>query len=239
MKSKMVWKSLIISNAIIIFVTILITIGGNKALSVVAEKQVTVPQKCIVIDAGHGGIDGGATSYTGVLESKLNLDIALRLRDLMHLLGIPTVMTRQDEDSIHTEGESIASKKVSDLKNRVRIINETENAVLISIHQNYFNEQRYSGAQVFYASTNGSKELAKLMQISFVKALNPSSNRKAKLASGIYLMKNIRCPGVLIECGFISNPVEEQKLLTPAYQKKICCAIVSTVSSYLKMDHIT
>ena len=233
------WRILILGNVAVLLFLFVIAVGGNKAITVVSERHYVKPDRYIVIDAGHGGIDGGTTSCTGVLESKINLDIALKLEDLLHLLGMHTIMIRTEDVSIYTEGESIASKKVSDLRNRVRIINETNNAVLVSIHQNYFDQQQYSGAQVFYAGTAHSENLAKSMQSIFVKVLNPGSNRQAKKANGMYLLKHINCPGVLIECGFLSNPAEESKLLSDAYQKKICCVIASALSSFLTPNSVT
>ena len=111
----------------------------------------------------------------------------------------------------------------------MRIIGETENAVVLSIHQNTFPDGRYAGAQVFYAGTEGSQKLAKSMQSAFVAQLNPGSRRQEKKSSGIYLMEHIRCPGILIECGFLSNPEEEGKLRSADYQKKLCAVIARTL----------
>jgi N-acetylmuramoyl-L-alanine amidase len=116
----------------------LLSTAGNKAVIVLSENAPFESRRVVIIDAGHGGVDGGATSCTGVLESKFNLEIALKLNDLMHLLGIDTVMIRDTDCSVYTKGETIAQKKVSDLKERVRITNSIENALLISIHQNQF-----------------------------------------------------------------------------------------------------
>ena len=125
---------------------------GSRAVSVLAE-QIPVPRSvCFVIDAGHGGEDGGATSCTGISESGLNLEISLRLTDLFALLGYDTRMIRNSDVSVYTKGETIAQKKASDLKERVRIANETPGAILLSIHQNHLSDGRYSGAQVFYGS---------------------------------------------------------------------------------------
>lgn len=187
----------------------------------------------IVIDPGHGGEDGGATSCTGQPESAYNLEISLKLRDLMHLLGYETVMIRETDISVYTEGDTIARKKVSDLKQRVKIINETENAVLVSIHQNSFSDSRYSGAQVFYAPAGESEALAEQLQQSFVQTLNPESRRQAKKADGVYLMRNINCTGILVECGFLSNPEEETLLKSAEYQKKLCCVIASALGNFL------
>lgn len=206
---------------------------GSRAVTVIAEKIPVERENCIIIDAGHGGEDGGATSCTGRLESTYNLEISLRLNDLLHLLGYDTKMIRTTDISVYTKGETIAQKKISDLKERVRVVNETENALLLSIHQNNFSDSRYSGAQVFYAGTEGSEALAKQLQTAFVAALNPGSNRKSKKSDGVYLMEHIECTGVLIECGFLSNPEEEAKLRSAEYQKKLCCVIAGTVGQYL------
>lgn len=206
---------------------------GSRSVTVFSEKKPVERQHCIVIDAGHGGEDGGATSCTGILESSFNLEIALRLQDLLHLLGYDTKMIRTTDTSIYTQGTTISQKKISDLKERVRIVNETENALLLSIHQNQYSDSRYSGAQVFYAGTAGSDALAKALQDAFVGTVNPGSNRKSKKSDGVYLMEHIDCTGVLVECGFLSNPEEESRLRSEKYQKKICCVIAAAVSTYL------
>lgn len=205
----------------------------DKSVTVYSESSGLPDRKTVVIDPGHGGVDGGATSYSGVLESGINLQISLRLNDLFHLLGVKTKMIRTEDVSIHTNGNSIAQKKVSDLKERVRIIENTENALVLSIHQNYFQENRYSGAQVFYPDTDGSKELAGLMQNALVKHINPDSNRVSKPADGVYIMQKITRPGILIECGFLSNPTEDALLQDANYQKKLCCVIAATCSEYM------
>lgn len=209
------------------------TLWGSRAVTVLSEQRPIDREVCVIIDAGHGGVDGGAISCSGVLESKINLEISLRLEDLLHLLGIRTQMIRTDDRSVYTEGNSIAAKKVSDLKERVRIVNDTENAVLISIHQNTFPDSRYSGAQVFYGKGQGSQELAKSMQSSFVSVLNPGSNRKCKKGSSIYLLENVKCTAILVECGFLSHPAEEARLRDQVYQQQICSVIATTLSTFL------
>lgn len=206
---------------------------GSRVVTVISEELPFERKHCIVIDPGHGGEDGGATSCTGRMESEYNLAISRRLDDLLHLLGYRTRMTRTSDVSIYTTGSTIAQKKVSDLKERVRIVNETENALLLSIHQNQFSDSRYSGAQVFYAKTTGSKELGQKLQTELVSALNPGSNRKSKPVSGVYLLENISCTGVLIECGFLSNPQEEARLRDEDYQKALCCVIAASLHQYL------
>lgn len=219
---------------LVVFLSLLITVmAGNHVVTVVSESQLLTGRTCIIIDAGHGGVDGGATSCTGVLESTINLEIALRLNDLLHLLGYDTKMIRTTDISVYTEGESIAAKKVSDLKQRVRLVNETPDALLISIHQNYFSQDQYKGAQVFYGDSPSGKILSEKMQTQLVNTINIGSNRKAKSATGIYLMEHIQAPGVLIECGFLSNPQEESLLRDKTYQNNLCCVIAATVGMFL------
>lgn len=220
-------------SILLVFSMILVIFMGNRAITVISEGLPIKRTNCIIIDAGHGGVDGGATSCTGKLESGLNLEIALRLNDLFHLLGYETRMIRTTDISIHTKGETIAQKKVSDLKERVRICNDTENAILLSIHQNNFTDSRYSGAQVFYSNQDESRQLAENLQTNFRGTLNPGSKRQVKKGNGIYLLEHITCPGILIECGFLSNHEEEAKLRNPDYQQKLCCVIVSGVTNFL------
>ena len=212
---------------------ILAGIGGGQAIRVISESAPIPDRKCVIIDPGHGGIDGGATSCTGVYESVINLEISLRLKDLMHLLGIQTSMTRTTDTSIHTVGDTIAAQKVSDLKNRVQIANESQNAILVSIHQNHFTDDRYSGAQVFYSDSNESANLAKKLQSTLVQTLNPGSKREAKRGEGIYLLQKTQIPAILVECGFLSNHPEEALLRSDTYQKKLSAVIASVCSTYL------
>ena len=215
---------------------ILGSLAISRGVSVFSAAQIRQAQHRIVIDPGHGGIDGGATSCTGKPESGYNLEIAVKLRDLLHLMGYPTRMTRTTDTSIHTKGDTIAAQKMSDLKERVRIVNDSERQILVSIHQNFFSDQRYSGAQVFHANDEQSKKLARLLQCSFVDTVNPGSRRQEKKAEGIYLMEHITQPGILVECGFLSNPQEEARLSDPEYQKKLCCVIASALALFLRTE---
>ena len=204
--------------------------AGSRAVTTIHQNSPVKRNHSIVIDAGHGGIDGGATSCTGVLESHINLEIAIRLNDLFHLLGYDTVMIRTTDESIYTEGNTIAAQKISDLKERVRITNETPNSFLISLHQNTFQDSKYSGAQVFYANTHPSQNIAKLLQSELIRMMDCSDKRSAKPAKGVYLMEHISRPGILIECGFLTNPMEESLLRNGEYQKKLCAVIAATFS---------
>ena len=199
----------------------------SAATAAIENQQVT-----IVIDAGHGGEDGGAVGITGTKESHINLEISEKLDLLLVFCGYQTEMIRNGDYSVYTDGTSISEKKVSDLKQRVKMVMTADPAILLSIHQNHFSDSKYDGAQVFYAKTNGSKELALLLQASLCDTLNPDNNRSAKEADSVYLMKQITCPGVLVECGFLSNREEEVRLQDPSYQKKIVCAIAGALSHY-------
>jgi len=216
-----------------ILITLTLTALGSQAVMVISQNLPIEREHCFIIDPGHGGVDGGATSCTGKLESAFNLEIGLRLNDLLTFLGYDTKMVRTEDISIYTQGETIAQKKMSDLKERVRICAETDGAILLSIHQNTFPDSRYSGAQVFYPDTKGSRELADALQKVLISTLNPGSKRQAKKAEGIYLMEHISCPGVLIECGFLSNPGEEAMLRSPEYQKVLCCVIAATAAEFV------
>lgn len=208
-------------------------VGGARLLdrSVEVMNQAVPGRSTIVIDPGHGGEDGGATSCTGALESQINLEISLKLHDLLHLLGYRTSLIRSTDTAVYTEGESIAQKKVSDLKHRVEMVNAIPNAVLVSIHQNHFPEAQYHGAQVFYAPTEGSRAMAENLQALLIETVNPGSKRACKPADGVYLMQKINCPGILVECGFLSNPEEETLLRSADYQLKICCVIAKSLRS--------
>ena len=184
----------------------------------------------LVIDAGHGGEDGGTTGAAGTHEDEVNLAIAKRLEAMLTLMGYQTRMTRSDSGSLATEGETIRARKQSDLRNRVALANKYQNSILVSIHQNHFPDPKYDGAQVFF--TDSAESLANAMQASLTTALAPHSRRTAKKASGIYLMEHITCPGLLIECGFLSNPAEEQKLLSAQYQKHLAAVMATVLAKY-------
>lgn len=226
-------KKRMIPYCLILLSMLLAVQWGSQAVTVFVETAPVVQKASIVIDPGHGGVDGGAISCTGIPESRFNLEISLTLKDVFHFLGYRTKMIRTEDISVYREGDTIARKKISDLKERVRMVEETENAVLLSIHQNNFPDGRYSGAQVFYAAAEGSQALAAALQQKFVCHLNPGSNRKEKKASGVYLMEHVSCPAILIECGFLSNAQEEAKLQSKAYQQKLSCVIAATVAEYL------
>ena len=184
----------------------------------------------LIIDPGHGGEDGGAVAEDGTVESGINLSIALRLRDLMDLLGWDTAMTREKDISVYTEGAStLREKKVSDLQNRVAMINGYEDAVLLSIHQNSLPQAKsVRGAQAFYNTAEGAEQMAAAIQETLNLAANEETPKTQKaIDSSVYLMKHIDCAGVLIECGFLSNGEDLARLQEDAYQKALVTAIAA------------
>ena len=225
--------SIVLFYLLIVSVFLASAYWGSTATTVIAQRIPLERHHTVIIDAGHGGEDGGAISCTGRAESTYNLEIALRLNDLMHLLGIDTQMIRSTDTSVYSQGDTIAVKKVSDLKNRVSQVNNTENGLLLSIHQNTFTESQYSGAQVFYAPEGEGAQLAELLQNAICQTINIGSNRRSKMGTGVYLLEHIERTGVLIECGFLSNSEEEAKLRDKSYQQKLVCVIGSSVCNFL------
>lgn len=188
-------------------------------------------QRTLVIDAGHGGIDGGAISADGTKESDLNLAIALRLDSIVRFCGQKTVMTRLD-DSKKTDMLSYSERE--DLKNRADMVNDTVNAVLISIHQNDFPTAQPKGAQVLYSTSEGSERLGKLLQTNLITHLDPENRRLACPApKELYLTTNTSCPAVLVECGFMSNNFEVLKLKDPVYQTELAAVIAASYLTYI------
>ena len=190
---------------------------------------VRLPEHTLVIDAGHGGEDGGAVSVTGVPESGINLAIALKLDQLLGFYGLAPTLLRDTDTSLHDSGaDTLREKKVSDLHNRVAAIEGTENATLISIHQNTFTNPKFHGAQVFYANGELSLPLAQLTQEALAAALDPENKRvPTKIPDSVYLMNHITCPAILVECGFLSNPTEEAKLRGGGYQTQLAACLAS------------
>lgn len=185
----------------------------------------------LVIDAGHGGFDGGAISEDGTRESDINLSIALRLESIVRFCGQKTIMTRWD-DSRKTDILSYSER--DDLKQRADLVNGTENAVLISIHQNYYPTAQPKGAQVLYSASENSDKLGKRIQELIVSRLDPENRRLAAPApSDLYLTSHTRCPAVLVECGFMSNNFEVLKLKESVYQNELALVIAASYLEYI------
>ena len=182
-----------------------------------------------VLDAGHGGEDGGALSADGAKESEINLAITLRLDALLRLLGADIVLTRTEDVSIYSDGaETLRQKKASDLKNRVALVNETSNGVLVSIHQNSLpSSPRVRGAQVFFGGTEGSEALARSVQSALNECVNAADKSEKRIGPTIYLMKHVNRPAILVECGFLSNADEAALLRQPPHQRRLAVAIAA------------
>lgn len=195
--------------------------------------------KTIVLDAGHGYPDGGAEGSTKVTEEAINLDVTRRLQKLLEKSGISVILTRADENGIFDDDlETIRKKKVSDMKNREKIINSSGADCFISIHMNKFTDSKYSGPQVFYNSTfDDGKLLAQSIQKELITELKPKMEREIKKSDkNIYLLKNSKIPAVLIECGFLSNPEEEKLLLTDEYKERVAWAIYKGIISHFNIN---
>lgn len=181
----------------------------------------------LILDPGHGGADGGAVSVTGTYESRINLDIALRAREIAGLFGIDPIMTRESEDIAYPESaRTIRAKKVWDTKGRAELVNSQDDAFFISIHQNKFTSAGPSGCQVFFAPTEGSQAIAEQLQKTLMSVAPGNRQNATQIGKDIFIMNAIKCPGVLIECGFVSNIVEAKKLEDPSYQTKLATVII-------------
>ncbi len=208
---------------------------NTQALQVVAAEGVS-GHPTILIDAGHGGVDGGTVAKDGTLEKDINLAISLKLETLFRIMGFDTVMTRREDISIHDESaKTIRAKKISDLHNRLKLMNETPDCLFISIHQNAYPYEGSSGTQVFYSPNHPeSQRLAAAIQQAVIGLLQPENMRKIKKSgTEIYLLYQAQTPAVMVECGFMSNAQETAKLCTEEYQSELALAIFSGVLAYL------
>ena len=220
----------------IIFIVVvgLVFVGTKNNKKIVQSSGDIYP--VIIIDAGHGGFDGGAVAADGTQEQYLNLDIARKINEYLLKLGYETIMTRNDDDSIHdADAETIRQKKVSDIHNRLSIIEKNPDSVFISVHQNFYSESKYSGAQVFYSPNNpNSEQLAANIQNSIVSSLQPTNTRQIKKSdSSIYLLYHSVTPSVMVECGFLSNKEETEKLKNDNYRLQMAEAICKGIINYL------
>ena len=206
----------------------LLFFGSWKESNTPAFARMT--QQTLVIDPGHGGEDGGAVSPDGVPESGINLQIVRKAEGLLVFLGRSVRLTRTGEEAIYSpEAQTLREKKVSDLKNRVALINDLPHAVLLSIHQNSMPQHpAVHGAQVFSNPQEPAAGLAQSIQQALNLTVNTGNEKTAKaIGDSVYLMKHITCPGVLVECGFLSNSDEAQLLRQPEQQKRLAAAIVA------------
>lgn len=193
-----------------------------------------VTNKVIIVDAGHGTPDEGAESLNGITEAEINLKIALKLQNLLEQSGCTVILTRSDENEIYDVGsDSIREKKISDAKNRVKIGNESSADIFVSIHLNKIPEQQYYGWQTFYKKGNEeSKLLATEIQNNLNDAIQKENKRIPAMLNSVYIMKNVEIPITIVECGFLSNPEEEELLQTDEYQNKLAWGIYNGINNY-------
>jgi len=219
---------------LVCFLVITLTFNANN-IAVPTGSGVDDGQRTIILDAGHGGIDGGAVGVHGELEKDINLAIVKNLQHLLEFSGYNVILTRDSDRSMHSDGiTGIRNQKVSDMENRKAVVDAYPNSLFFSIHQNRFTDSRYYGAQMFYTTQNSDNHrLAQILQDNFAK-LQTSNEREIKIIDNdLYLFKSTKQPAVLIECGFLSNPEEAVKLNDPDYQKKVAFTIYKGIMEYL------
>lgn len=225
-------KALFIFFSVFLVISILF-LNETKIASV--SQLIENKYPVIIIDAGHGGEDGGAIGVDGTNEKDINLEISLKLNDILTVIGYETRMVRITDISIHNENSNtLREKKVSDIRNRAAIMEEYENCFYVSIHQNKYEDSIIWGAQTFYSPNDeASKTLAQFIQTSIATELQPDNKRKIKESgTSIYVLYNATKPAVMVECGFISNPNELSQLKTEEYQSKMAFSIMSGIINY-------
>lgn len=195
-----------------------------------------VTNKIIIVDAGHGTPDEGAESSSGTTEAQINLQIALKLQNLLEQSGSTVILTRHDENEIYDVGsDTIREKKVSDMKNRVKIGNESSADIFVSIHLNKIEQTQYYGWQTFYNKINeNSKELANCIQEGLNQTMQKDNDRTPAQLNTVYLMKHVEIPITIVECGFLSNPEEEKLLQEDDYQDRLAWGIYNGINDYFQ-----
>ena len=197
-------------------------------------KKDTTKRQTVIIDAGHGGFDGGATAPDGTTEKDINLAVSLKLKKILTLYGYDVIMLRDTDTALNTEGDTTRSKKRSDIMNRYAVMEANPDSIYLCIHQNNFSASYCHGAQMFYCkSTDGSKELAECIQTS-LKAVQPDNDRVIKpCTDDVYLIYNAKTTALLVECGFLSNRDDLLNLKNEEYQMKLAFAISSGLNNYM------
>ena len=204
----------------------------NKCSETVSLPTTT---KVIVIDPGHGGYDPGRMGTSGKDEKDINLAISLYLREYLEQSGSIVIMIREKDMDLYVDDGSGRRKKTIDMAKRKDIITKNGSHVLVSIHVNSFSQSRYYGAQTFYSKDNEeSKQLAIIIQEELIRVLGNNNKRQPQGKDDIFIIKGLDIPAVLVECGFLSNPQEEQKLNDPQYQQKIAWSIYVGLQRYFK-----
>lgn len=207
---------------------------NNTKNKTVATVALPVNNKVIVIDAGHGVPDEGAQSSNGTTEAESNLKIALKVQNLLEQSGATVILTRSDENAIYDlDSNTLKQKKISDIHNRVKIGNESSADIFVSIHLNKIPQSQYDGWQTFYKSGNEQgKKLSESIQVSLNESIEKENKRVAKTIDNVYIVKHVEIPTTIVECGFLSNPEEEKKLLEDDYQNRLAWGIYNGIINY-------
>ena len=216
----------------ILLITVL-TVAATMTIYANTQRSVS-PYSLVIVDAGHGGMDGGAVGVNGSIEKNINFSIAMKLKELLKKEKIKLVMTRSKDDMINDK--DAGSVKMSDLNNRVSIANKYKNALFVSIHMNSFKDAKQHGAQIFYSPNNPvSESFANVMKGEFNKYVDSENKREIKNGGNIHILKNITIPAVIAECGFVSNAEEEKLLNSDDYQQKIANALLSSIKIMMEI----
>jgi len=202
---------------------------SNRMVESVVSEEIQERKTTVAIDAGHGGSDPGKVGINGALEKEINLKIAEKVKELLEARGVKVFMTRLDDQMLG--GEQTDNKKLQDMKERVTIINDADPDLVVSIHQNSYTDSSVSGAQVFYYSKSEEGERAAGIIHDALLSIDKDNRRKAKGNDTYYLLKHVNAPAVIVECGFLSNQEEAEKLLTEEYQMTVANAIVEGIES--------
>ena len=230
----MIKRILIISMFIL---TIVITAYvKTPKYKIIPTMSVPVTNKTIVLDAGHGTPDEGAQNSEGMTEAKINLEIVYKIKKLLEDCGATVILTRSDENAIYDENaKTIGQKKVSDIKNRVRIGNQSSADIFVSIHLNKIPDARCKGWQTFYNVRNEkSKDLANNIQKSLNDTMKIENKRTPQKLTNVYIMKNVEIPITIVECGFLSNKEDASLLKTEEYQDKLAWGIYDGIINYFQ-----
>ena len=196
----------------------------------------TAEKPVIVLDAGHGGLDSGAVGKSGLLEKDVNLSVVKKLASMLKMSGFEVVLTRNEDISIYDPGvEGIRNQKLSDMDNRLEIVQKYPDSIFLCIHQNNYTDPQYFGGQMFYNNNNpDNRTLAQIMQNRFA-TLQPGNDREIKLSGEeLFLLKSNPNPSLLIECGFLSNPKEEALLATDEYRQQTVFTIYCGLIEFLE-----
>ena len=220
-------------SAVMLIVAAVFVAFCVSASSGIAKKD-TTKRQTVIIDAGHGGFDGGATAPDGTTEKDINLAVSLKLKKILTLYGYDVITLRDTDTALNTEGDTTRSKKRSDIMNRYAVMEANPDSIYLCIHQNNFSASYCHGAQMFYCkSTDGSKELAECIQTS-LKAVQPDNDRVIKpCTDDVYLIYNAKTTALLVECGFLSNRDDLLNLKNEEYQMKLAFAISSGLNNYM------